>query len=89
MTSMSYRTLTVIAAFALAATVGCKDATRAQWKAMGSKHKVTVYSGGVAVRTFTSTGNVSNEAQTDGWYFEDDATHKLVEVAGPVVIEQE
>lgn len=69
--------------------VGCKDATRAQWGAMGSKHTVTVYSGGIAVKVFHSTGNVSNQGQSDGYYFEDAATHKLVEVSGTVVIEQE
>lgn len=81
-----------ILAFAIVAILclaGCKDATRAQWGAMGSKHTVTVYSGGVAVKVFHSTGNVSNQEQSDSYYFEDAATHKLVEVAGTVVIEQE
>lgn len=83
---MKYAAILTLLALCLA---GCKDATRAQWGAMGSKHIVTVYSGGAAVKVFHSTGNVSNQEQSDGYYFEDAATHKLVEVAGTVVIEQE
>jgi len=70
-------------------TGGCKDATRAQFNALGSKHKITMYSGGKVVGQWESTGNVNNQSQSDGWYFEDSTTHKLVEVAGQVVIEQE
>jgi hypothetical protein len=55
---------------------------------MGTRHKITVYSGGKAVAVFTSTGNVSNQDRSDGYYFEDEATKKLVEVSGTVVIEQ-
>lgn len=70
-------------------TGGFKDANIAQLKSMGSKHQITVYSGGVPVKVFHSTGNVSNQDKSDGYYFEDAETHKLVEVAGTVVIEQE
>ena len=73
---------------AMSMVCGCKDSTRAQLFAMGSKHRITLYSGGVAVKTWTSTGNVSNQEHSDGYYFEDESTHKLVEVSGQVVIEQ-
>lgn len=68
---------------------GCKDSTRAQWGAMGSTHTITVYSGGKVVKVYHSTGNVSNQEQSDGWYFEDSTTHKLVEVCGTLTIEQD
>lgn len=68
-------------------SLGCNDATSAQWAAQGKRHRVTLYSGGVAVRTWTSTGSPINEEKSDGWYFEDQATHKLVEVTGTVVFE--
>lgn len=74
---------------AIAMMAGCKDATVAQWNSLGKPHTITVYSGGVAVKVFHSTGNVSNEPNSDGWYFEDRDTHKLVEVAGSLVIEQD
>lgn len=69
---------------------GCKDATWAQFHSLGSKHRITMYSaGGQIIHVWESTGNVSNEEHSDGWYFEDAATHKLVELTGALVIEQE
>lgn len=74
----------------LLTVVGCKDATRAQWKAMGKRHHVTLYGAtGTVIRDWWSTGNVSNEERSDGWYFEDEKTHKLVEITGTIVIEVE
>lgn len=81
--------LAIVALTSLLLLAGCKDATRAQWSGLGSNHKITVYSGGVAVATFHSTGSVSNQEYSDGYFFEDAATGKLVEVSGTVVIEQE
>jgi hypothetical protein len=78
----------ILLGMVLLTLTGCKDATRAQWGSLGTRHRVTVWSGGVAVKTYISTGNVSNQGQSDGWYFEDEATHKLVEVAGTLTIEQ-
>lgn len=69
-------------------STSCKDATVAQWRSMGTKHRITLYSGGKVVGTWISTGNVSNQEHSDGYYFEDDATKKLIEVSGSVVIEQ-
>jgi hypothetical protein len=68
---------------------GCTSADRAKVFAYGSKHKITLYSGGIAVRVWHSSGAISNEEKSDGYYFMDDATHKLVSVSGQVVIEQE
>lgn len=68
--------------------LGCKDGSRAQFFAFGSKHRVTLYSGGQKVGMWISTGNVSKHEHSDGYYFEDEATHKLIEVSGSVVIEQ-
>jgi hypothetical protein len=51
---------------------------------------VTLYANdGKIIKQWESTGNVSNQAQSDGWYFEDSKTHKLIEVTGTLVIEQE
>ncbi len=66
--------------------IGCKDATQAQFRSLGKRHRVEMYSGGQKVREWTSTGNISNEVHSDGWYFEDEATGKLVEVTGQLVI---
>lgn len=69
---------------------GCKDSDVAQFKSLGSRHHIRQFGcDGRVINEWWSTGNVSNEAQSDGWYFEDEKTHKLVEVTGILVIEQE
>ena len=72
------------------ALVGCTDAKLQQLNSLGSKHKVTLYAaGGQVIHQWTATGNVSNEQQSDGWYFKDEETGKLVEITGTIVIEQQ
>jgi hypothetical protein len=73
----------------LIAAAGCTDAQIAKVGALGSGHKITLYSGGQAVREFHTDGKVVSEEKSDGYYFMDRATGKLVEVSGDVVIEQE
>jgi hypothetical protein len=75
--------LTVIVALS-----SCKDATRSQFNALGKHHIITMYGcDGKIIKQWESTGSVSNEEHSDGWYFEDAATGKLIEVTGPIVIE--
>jgi hypothetical protein len=71
---------------ALGATAGCSDATQAKYNAMSSPHIIKQYSGGQLIGSWESTGQVQNEAQSDGYYFQDAATHKLVTVTGDVQI---
>ena len=52
----------------------------------GNSFKIEMYSGGVIVRSWISTGKVATEAQSDGYFFKDAATGKLVEVSGDIVI---
>lgn len=79
-----------LAVFLLCMLVGCKDATRQQWESLGSKHVITLYAAdGKVLGQWESTGNVSNESNSDGWYFRDLKTGKLVEVTGTLIIEQE
>jgi hypothetical protein len=67
---------------------GCKSSERAQIFSLGSRHHITCYSGGKVIYEGYSPGNVSNEDRSDGWYWEDEKTGKLVEVTAPCVIEQ-
>lgn len=67
----------------------CTSADRAKIFSYGSHHKITLYSGGVPVRVWHSSGAISNEEKSDGYYFQDDQTGKLVGISGTVVIEQE
>jgi len=71
-------------------SVACTSAHIQQWEALGSKHKITLYAAdGKVLGTWESTGRVANEGNSDGWYFKDDKTGKLIEVTGTLIIEQE
>lgn len=65
---------------------GCTDSRREKLFNYGNEFKVEMYSGGQLVRSWISTGKVNSEEGSDGYYFKDKATGKLVEVAGDVVI---
>jgi len=64
----------------------CTDAERARMGGFGTKFKVEMYSGGSKVREWTSTGKVLSEKGSDGYFFNDQQSGKLVEISGDVVI---
>lgn len=64
----------------------CTDAGRAKLTNFGNEFKVEMYSGGLLVKTWISSGKVRSENNSDGYYFVDKSTGKLVEVSGDVVI---
>lgn len=68
---------------------GCKGADLAQFESLGSRHKITCYSAGVIIYKGESTGNISNEAHSDGIYWKDAKTGLLIESTVPCLIEQE
>ena len=76
---------TALLAFGLSS---CTDADQAKLTGYGNTYSIEVVSGGQVVRTYQSTGKVSGEAQSDGYFFNDRATGKLVEVSGQVIITQ-
>jgi hypothetical protein len=85
---MNFR-IASITACAVAVAIGlggCTNADVAQLSALGSPADITCYSGGKVIYQGQSTGKVSTENQSDGWYFEDASTHRLVRVSGQCVI---
>lgn len=78
------RMVLAVAAFLLVA--GCKDARMAQFDALGKSGTVTCYSGGQVVYSGRSTGSISNQDGSDGYYFMDDSTKALVEVSGTCIV---
>lgn len=67
--------------------VSCKDATQAQFAALNKPHIIKQYGcDGKSINEWESTGSVSNEEHSDGWYFCDVKTMKLVEVTGTIAI---
>lgn len=69
------------------ALMGCTDAQRAKIGGLGSEAHVKCWSGGVVIYDGYSTGKVSNEEHSDGYYFRDRADGKLKEVSGNCIIE--
>ena len=66
----------------------CKDSDLSQFKALSKPHLITLYScNGSVIKQWESTGSVSNETNSDGWYFKDKETGKLIEVTGTLIIE--
>lgn len=81
-----------VTVFAFCAVGGCSDADRSAMEAIGHKHKVELISAydGHVIRAWETSGKIEQESQSDGIYFEDDATGKLVAVyGGPVVVSVE
>ena len=52
----------------------------------GQPQHVRLYSGGVLVEQWTTTGQVENEGESDGYLFKDAMTGEMVRVSGTVVI---
>lgn len=65
---------------------GCTDADVAQWTTLGSSGHIKCYSGGEVIYEGNSTGKIKTEKGSDGWFFEDAKTRKLVRVSGACVI---
>lgn len=66
---------------------GCTDAGLKQFTTLGSSGHITCYSGGKVIYDGYSTGKIASEKQSDGWYFEDLKTGKLIRVSGDCLIE--
>jgi hypothetical protein len=65
----------------------CTDAQIAQNAGLGKRHKVTLYSCGQAIKSWTSTGAIQSEQASDGYFFMDEQTGGLIRVTGDVVSE--
>lgn len=71
----------------IAGATGCTDAERAKYGGLGKSAHVKCWSGAVVIYDGYSTGKVSSERQSDGYFFRDRADGKLREVSGNCVIE--
>ena len=68
-------------------TTSCTDAARSKIGGLGDEFKVEMLGcDGDVVRTWISTGKVRSEQHSDGYYFKDKETGKLVEVTGHLII---
>ena len=72
--------------FVLLLLAGCSHANRARMLSNGRDHQVIQFSGGRKVGEWVSNGRVYTEEHSGGYYFEDKATGKIVEVSGDIQI---
>lgn len=72
--------------FVALATVACTDASRAQLGSMGTAGHITCYSDGKVFYEGDSTGKISSENNSDGWFFKEKGTDSLIRVSGACLI---
>lgn len=78
------KSVVVLVAITLAS---CTDADRAKIGGLGDSFKIELINcDGSVARHWISTGKVHSEASSDGYYFKDQTTGKLIEVTGILVI---
>ncbi len=64
----------------------CTDAKRGKLFSLGDSASVTCWSGGRLIYDGFSTGKVSSEKNSDGYFFKDREMGKMIEVSGNCVI---
>ena len=64
----------------------CTNAQTKQWTTLGNPGEIVCYSGGKEIYRGKSTGKISSERGSDGWFFEEDSTRKLIRVSGACII---
>ena len=60
---------------------GCTDAAFEKTTNFGNSAKVKCYSGGQVIYDGESSGKISSEQGSDGYYFRDKSTGKLIEIS--------
>ncbi len=74
---------------AVALIAGCSNADIAHLGTWGGSQHVVLYAAnGSIIDQWDSSGLVKTESGSDGWFFVDKLTGKLVRISGPVVITQ-
>lgn len=77
----------VLAAIVALGMTSCTDATRAKMGGFGDELKIEMVNcDGSVSKSWISSGKVLSEANSDGYYFEEKSTGKLIEVPGRLII---
>ncbi len=67
---------------------GCTDAELSSFDTLSNPEHVQCYSGGKLIYEGDSTGKVLSVEKSDGYYFRDKATQKLVEISADCIFTQ-
>lgn len=77
----------VFASLLIVSLASCTDATQAKIGGLGDEFKIEVLNcDGSVTHSWVSSGKVQSEANSDGYYFMDKHTNKLIEVSGNIII---
>ena len=66
--------------------VGCTDARMGKLKSFGRSRSIKCYSGSKVIYQGYSTGKINSEQNSDGYYFVERGTGKLLEVSGNCIL---
>lgn len=81
--------LLLITALFVLVNTGCTDAQKSKFYGLGDEFKVELVNcDGSVTHSWVSTGKVQSEDSSDGYYFRDKATNKLIEVTGTLIISE-
>jgi len=65
----------------------CTESSRSKLLGYGEEYKIELVNcDGTITHSWTSTGKVKSESESDGYYFKDKVTERLVEVSGTLII---
>lgn len=80
----------IIVLVGLISIFSCTDAERSKLGGYGDEFKIEMLNcDGTVARTWISSGKVKSEEASDGYFFKDKKTGKLIEVTGRLIITKE
>jgi len=77
----------IASALVIVTLASCTDARFAQITSIGSAAHIRCYSGSLLIYEGDSTGKVATERNSDGWFFKDAKSGKLMRISGSCVVE--
>lgn len=85
--NVKLKTVATLLIAVIISSVSCTDAQLSKIGGLGDEFKVEMINcNGTVARRWISSGKVSSEKNSDGYYFKDKKTGKLIEVTGRLVI---
>ncbi len=79
--------LFMVAMLFIAVSISCTDATRSKIGGYGDEFRVEMVNcDGTITHTWISSGKVKSEQSSDGYYFKDKESGRLIEVTGSLII---
>lgn len=68
------------------ACISCTNAQVKQVTTIGNYGHIKCFSGGQLIYEGDSTGKIATEENSDGWFFEEKGSNKLIRISGDCII---